>query len=111
FEVLDGEGKVLLPKHAVSGILFSKAEKDLPASSSVQSYELDGNEVHGTLINELGELASFRMMLEDDQLHIEVWPEEEEDSPLVMEIRTASMSPVYGLGDHGGYEGKTNLFG
>ena len=28
-----------------------------------------------------------------------------------MEVRTAGMSPVYGLGDHGGYEGKTELFG
>ena len=108
YTVLDKEGNVLLPAHAASGILFSVADS-LPTSSRVESFELNDNEVHGTLINELGQLAEFRMVLEDSQLHVEVWSGE--NDALVMEIRTASMSPVYGLGDHGGYEGKTDLFG
>jgi len=110
FAVLDHSGNELLPAHAVSGILFSNTGKDLPTSASIESYELNENEVNGKLMNEFRELAIFRMTLEDDQLHIEVWPEKE-GSSLLMEIRTASMSPVYGLGDHGGYEGKTDLFG
>ena len=110
FAVLDQEGNVLLPAHAVSGILFSHSGKDSPSSASVESYELNGNVVHGKLLNEIGEKANFRMDLGEGQLHVEVW-HDKENTELVMEVRTAGMSPVYGLGDHGGYEGKTELFG
>lgn len=109
FSVLDTQDQELLPAHPVSGILFSAKEKS-PVSAQVERYELSENGVFGTLLNEFGEKANFQMELKDDQLHVEVWPEVE-DSLMVMEIRTASMSPVFGLGDHGGYEGKTNLFG
>ncbi|SFB60924.1 TIM-barrel domain-containing protein [Algoriphagus aquimarinus] len=109
FTVVDNSGKEILPAHAVSGILFSDKDNS-PSSAQVESYELSANELRGKLRNAEGLAANFRMVLEADQLHIEIWAAQE-DTELVMEIRTASMSPVYGLGDHGGYEGKTDLFG
>jgi len=109
FAVLDIAGNEILSAHSVSGIKFSDSDNTL-SSADVESYELNTNELRGKLSNEEGLLANFRMTLGEDQLHVEVWPIDEK-SDLVMEVRTASMSPVYGLGDHGGYEGKTDLYG
>lgn len=109
FAVFDLEGNELLAAHPNSGILFSFGKLSTPLSATVQSHEILGNQVQGDLLNEKGETAHFRIVLEDEQLHIEVWSED--NSAQVFEVRTASMSPVYGLGDHGSYEGKTNLFG
>ncbi len=109
FAVMDAFGKELLPAHTVSGILFSAPDQDA-AAAAVVSYELNGNVLQGKLENGEGVHAFFRMTLEEAHLHVEVWAEDG-DTALQMEVRTASMSPVYGLGDHGGYEGKANLFG
>lgn len=110
FAVFDRNGKELLPAHASSGILFSVGNSVKPGSAFIDSYKKDGNQLHGKLLNTEGETADFRMSLGEGQLHVEVWSAEQPLS-LTMEIRTASMSPVYGLGDHGGYQGKTDLFG
>ena len=110
FAVFDRNGKELLPAHASSGILFCTEETGVPSSAHIYSYEINGNQLHGKLLNTEGETADFRMTLGEGQLHVEVWSAEQSLS-LTMEVRTAGMSPVYGLGDHGGYEGKTDLFG
>jgi alpha-glucosidase (family GH31 glycosyl hydrolase) len=110
FKVLDTKGNELLPSHDISGILFSGGGEGVPLSARIESFKLDGNRLLGELVNSEGETANFQMTLGDDHLQVEIWPKEDASS-LLMEVRTASMSPVYGLGDHGGYEGKTNLFG
>ncbi len=109
FAVFDLSGNEEMAAHQESGILFSVGKKSTPLPASIRSFETRSNQVEGSLLNENGETALFRLTVEEDHLHVEVWSDD--TTEMVFEVRTAAVSPVYGLGDHGSYEGKTNLFG
>lgn len=110
FRLEDKQQKQLLAPHSISGILMADKKRKSLSSASIESYEIHNSHLAGVLSNKYGEKAIFEVHLEKDYLQIKIKPK----SPggrLTMEVRTATMSPVYGLGDHGGYEGKANLFG
>ncbi len=107
FSVIDAKGKVLLPAHPVSGLTLGDVEDAIPKLSNV---ELGREWLKGNLKTNSGIEASVEFRLEDDYINIRIQLKTETDR-IDMAVRTASMAPVYGLGDHGGYEGKTELSG
>lgn len=109
FSISNFQGEVLLPAHELSGILFSSHPDSLPTAGKVVDYQLKSNTVEGVMRNQNLETVEFKMSIEDGWFQVQVWSES--SSPMLMEVRTAPMSPVYGLGDHGSYSGKTELSG
>src|SRR5690554_387223 len=111
FRLEDKQGKVLLAPHDVSGFILAQQGSNELHSVKIEDYKMkDATSVEGKLCSSESLRANFSIKLERHFLYIQITPEDSE-TKLTMEVRTAPMSPAYGLGDHGGYEGKTNLFG
>lgn len=111
FQVEDKRGRLILPAHDRSGILLGRSPSaNLEDASLVKLVEKTKNHLVGILATSSGLEAQLEIRLEENWLQVKCVSMDDKQK-LTMDIRTTAMSPVYGLGDHGGYEGKTDLTG
>ncbi len=110
FLVRDPAGKILLPPHPISGIILSEGRSDSASPLKFRMKSLSGASLRAELETQSGSRASLELLVGEGYLNIRMQPNDKSHR-LDMAVRTASMAPVYGLGDHGGYEGKTELTG
>lgn len=110
FSIKDNKGVLLVPPHPESGLLVSISGTKDPILASLTNMRIKENGFTADLQTTSGVFAVVTFFLEKDYLQVTMQPKSE-NQKLDMAIRTGSMGPVYGLGDHGGYEGKTELSG
>lgn len=108
-------GKIIAGFHPVSGLRFS-------ADSDSVLYDAVGTELitqkpdalQLLVTNSKGKKARVDIHLSDEYINFKVVPEPGTASPsgnFIIDIRTAPLQPAYGLGDHGGYGNRANVFG
>ena len=115
FDIYDHEGRKIAAAHPISGLQFGSVEDvdiTLPSDSlqdmtkgrvfNIESTTLvseSENKVVFNVINSIGEKAMLEIHLMENRAKFSVIPEKNELHAII--IRTAPISPVYGLGDHG----------
>lgn len=110
FSIKDRKGTILIPSHPESSLLIAMAGSREPISVSLTNPRILEKGFSAELQTKSGIVAMVTFLLEEEYLHVMMQPKGESEI-LDMAIRTGAMGPVYGLGDHGGYEGKTELTG
>ncbi|UCS92079.1 hypothetical protein KZP23_15315 [Echinicola marina] len=110
FWILDQDRKEVLRKHPISGILIGEVGQKVSDAHLLESHKTGEDQLDVKVKNGAGLVLHGRIVLSDHYLHIKIW-DADPSQKVNAAIRSASMSPVYGLGDYGGYEGKTNIFG
>lgn len=110
FGISDGTGSTVAPMHATSGIRYGAPAGEGLANASIETVlERSETELRARLVNSDGGPMEARFSVERGVLRVELSGDPE--SEYTIDIRTAPMGPVYGLGDHGGYGKNANLFG
>ncbi|WP_079911768.1 TIM-barrel domain-containing protein [Paenibacillus sp. 32352] len=104
------EGRVIAAAHTVSGIRFSSPnEEEVYDAVSASLISIDKHQVCILVSNRNGDQAHIRIEPFSSFVKLQVIPRVE--GRYIIDARTASLQPVYGLGDHGGYGESTNVFG
>lgn len=110
FSIKDRNGVILIPPHPESGLLVTITGSGKLTSSGLINPRILENGFIAELRTKSGIPTVVTFLLEEEYLQVKMQPKGESEK-LDMAIRTGPMGPVYGLGDHGGYEGKTELTG
>jgi alpha-glucosidase (family GH31 glycosyl hydrolase) len=110
YSIKDNKGVIIVPPHPESGLLVSISGGKEPIFPRLINPRIQENGFTADLQTDSGIVAVVTFFLENDYLHITMLAKNESEK-LDMAIRTGPMGPIYGLGDHGGYEGKTELTG
>lgn len=111
FQLETRDGEVLLPRHPDGGILLGdEGSNDLTYGQLFSVTAVAHDRLKGTTVNKNGKELEFEITLGEHCLQIVCQPADK--GKLTMELQTGGIGgPVYGLGDHGGYEGRTDLLG
>src|SRR3546814_553488 len=107
------DGSSVVQEHAISGISFSDTASDqiLPVIAARLRFR-GTDSLLFVVTNAAQEEALVTVILKEHYARIGVSPSvENETDSFIIDVRTAPHGPAYGLGDHGGYDSSTNVFG
>lgn len=100
---------VIAKEHPVSGVLISEVggrELFDAQSTSLESYNQE--QVHVIVTTSNGEQADVKIDLFQNYSRFSIIPRNHHDSSYIIDARTASLNPVFGLGDYGSHSNEFN---
>ena len=102
-------GLVIAKEHPVSGVRISEfggSEFFDAQSTSLESYNQE--QVHMIVTISNGEQADVKIDLFQNYSRFSIIPRNQHDSSYIIDARTASLNPVFGLGDYGSHSNEFN---